>query len=94
MKTGIKYTDLPSDIRENLDRVVIIPNFELTPEGVAEFAESRKRAKRQISIYLSVETIENLKKAAEKTISKYQTLISDVLDTDNYQYLQEVQFES
>jgi len=94
MKTDIKYTDPPSDINESLDRAVIIPTFKITPEGVAEFAESRKRAKRQISIYLSVETIENFKKVAEKTGGRYQTLISDVLDTYNHQHLQEMQVES
>jgi len=90
MRADIKYTDPPDDIRESLDRAVIIPNFELTPKGVAEFAESRKRAKRQISIYLSVETIENFKRVAEKTGGRYQTLISDVLDTYNNQHLREM----
>jgi len=89
MRTDVKYTDPPKDIRESLDRAVIIPNFELTPEGVMEFAESRKKAKRQISIYLSVETIEGFKREAEKTGNRYQTMISDVLDTYSNQYLKE-----
>jgi len=39
----IEIMDAPDDVRESLDRAVIILNFELTPEGVREFAESRAK---------------------------------------------------
>jgi predicted DNA binding CopG/RHH family protein len=88
MSKEIKYiecTDAPDDVRESFDRSVVIPNFELTPEGVRAFAESR--AKKSISIYLSVETIEKFKREAEKNGGRYQTMISDVLDAYTHQYL-------
>jgi len=88
MSKKIKYvelTDAPDDVRESFDRAVIVPNFELTPEGVKAFAESR--AKKPISIYLSVDTIEKFKMAANKTGGKYQTMISDVLDAYTHEYL-------
>ena len=85
MKTKVRYTDAPKDIEQSLERAVIVPNFELTPEGVKQFALSR--TKKPISIYLSVETIEKFKKEAEKTGGRYQTMISDVLDAYTHQHL-------
>jgi predicted DNA binding CopG/RHH family protein len=85
MKTEIKYTDAPEDIQESLDKAVVVPNFELTPEGIREFAE--RMSKKPISIYLSVETIEKFKKEAKRTGGRYQTMISDVLDAYTHQYL-------
>jgi len=85
MKTDIEYTNAPQEIEESLTRSAIIPNFELSPEKVREFAE--KRAKKPVSIYLSVGTIEKFKLEAEKNGSRYQTLISDVLDAYTEQYL-------
>ncbi|MCL2223460.1 MAG: BrnA antitoxin family protein [Defluviitaleaceae bacterium] len=79
MKDAIEYTDAPEDITESLERGVIVPNFPITPQGVAEFAA--RRTKKQISIYLSVETIEKFKGAAQKDGNRYQTMISNVLDT-------------
>jgi len=81
----VEITDAPDDVRESFDRAVVIPNFDITPEGVREFAESR--AKKPISIYLSVETIEKFKKAAKETGGRYQTMISNVLDTYTQQHL-------
>jgi len=52
---------------------------------VREFAA--KRAKKTVSIYLSVETIEKFKKAAEREGGRYQTMISDVLDVYTQQHL-------
>ena len=85
MKKEIEYTDAPEEIAESLSRAMIVPNFAPTPEQVAEYAA--KRAKKPVSIYLSVETIEKFKAAAEKDGSRYQTMISDVLDTYTRQYL-------
>lgn len=85
MKTEIEYTDAPEDIEQSLERAVVVPNFNITPEEVREFAESR--AKKPVNIYLSVETIEKFKKAAKETGGRYQTMISNVLDTYTERYL-------
>jgi len=88
MSKEIKYvepTDAPDDVRESFDRAVIVPSFELTPEGVRAFAESR--AKRTITIYLSAETVEKFKGEAKRTGRRYQTIISDTLDAYVHQYL-------
>ena len=85
MRKGVKYTDAPKEIEESIDRAVVIPNFMPTPEAVKEL--SGKRAKKPVSIYLSVETIEKFKSAAKKDGSRYQRMISDVLDTYTQQYL-------
>jgi predicted DNA binding CopG/RHH family protein len=81
-----EYTDAPAEIEESLDRAVIVPNFELSPSGVREFAA--KRAKKPVSIYLSVDTIEKFKKAANESGGHYQTMISNVLDVYTQQYLE------
>ena len=78
MKKDVKYTDAPEDAERSLESAVVVPNFDLTPESVKAFAEGK--AKKPISIYLSVETIEKFKKAANETGGRYQTMISDVLD--------------
>jgi len=88
MNKQIKYveeTDAPDDVRESFDRAVILPTFEVTPEGVREFAA--RREKKTVSIYLSVDTIEKFKKAAQETGGRYQTMISNVLDTYTQQHL-------
>ena len=85
MKTEISYTDAPSEVEESLDRSVLISNFAPTPEDVRKLAELK--SKKPISIYLSVETIEKFKAAAEKSGGRYQTMISNVLDTYTMQYL-------
>jgi len=85
MKKTIEYTDGPEEIQNSFDRAVIVPNFDITPEGVREFAA--RRAKKPVSIYISVDTIEKFKKAAEKSGGRYQTMISDVLDVYTQQYL-------
>ena len=84
-KNEIKYTNAPSGVGESLERAVVIPNFSPLPEEVKALAA--KRAKKQVSIYLSVETIDSFKAAAEKTGSRYQTMISNVLDTYTQQHL-------
>jgi len=81
----VDCTDAPDDVRESFDRAILVPNFELTPEGVKAFAESR--SKKLISIYLSAETIDRFKQEAVKTGGRYQTMISDVLDAYTHQYL-------
>ena len=85
MKKKIIYTDAPEDVAESLERAVIVPNFDITPEGVRAFVESR--TKKPVHIYLSVGTIEKFKAAAKEKGSRYQTMISDVLDTYTEQYL-------
>ena len=85
MMNEIKYTTAPKEIEESLSRATIIPNFAPLPEQVEELAA--KRAKKPVSIYLSVETIEKFKAAAKKDGSRYQTMISNVLDTYTRQYL-------
>jgi len=85
MKTSDGYTDAPQEIEESLERSVVVPNFDITPEGVREFAA--RRAKKPVSIYLSVETIEKFKQAAEKSGGRYQTMISDVLDVYTQSHL-------
>ena len=85
MKKEIEYTDAPQNINESIERATIIPNFEITPEKVEEFVA--KRTKKPVSIYLSVETIEKFKLEAKKNGSRYQTLISNVLDTYTEMYL-------
>ena len=85
MKKDSKYTNAPKEIEDSLSRATVIPNFDLTPEKVRELAA--KRAKKSVSIYLSVDTIEKFKLEAQKNGSRYQTLISDVLDAYTEQYL-------
>ena len=85
MKKEIKYTDAPEEVEESLKRSRIVPNFDLKPEQVDNFVASR--VKKPVSIYLSVETIEKFKSAAKKTGNRYQTMISNVLDTYTQQYL-------
>ena len=85
MKKEIEYTDAPWEIDESLERATIVPNFELTPEQINDFAA--RRAKKLVSIYLTSETIEKFKLAAHKQGSRYQTMISDVLDTYTENYL-------
>jgi len=85
MKREIQYTDAHGEIKESLGRAVVISNFVPLPEQVEELAA--KRVKKPVSIYLSVETIEKFKEAAKKEGSRYQTMISNVLDTYTRQYL-------
>jgi|GEM_PF-2737943 len=61
MKNKVVYTDAPKEVEESLDRGIIIPNFEITKEGIAAEIERRKR--KPVSIYLPAET---LKAAAEQ----------------------------
>ena len=88
MKTKIVYTDAPLDDEISLDKAVIIPNFDLTPEDVQVF--TKKRAKKAVNIYLTADTIERFRKAADITGNKYQTMISDVLDAYTERNLQNV----
>ncbi len=85
MKKDRDYTAAPAEIEQSLKRATVVPSFEITPESVEEFAA--KRAKKPVSIYLSVETIEKFKQAASKNGGRYQTMISDVLDVYTQQYL-------
>jgi len=85
MKKEVKYTKAPKAVEESLERAVIIPNFSPSPEEVKKL--TAKRAKKLVSIYLSVETIEKFKDAAKRDGSRYQTMISNVLDTYTQQYL-------
>jgi uncharacterized protein (DUF4415 family) len=85
MKNDRKYTTAPAEIEKSLKHATIVPNFELSPDSVKEFAA--KRAKKAVSIYLSVDTIEKFKRAADKNGGRYQTMISDVLDVYTRQYL-------
>ena len=85
MKRELKYTSTPVEVRESLNRAVVIPNFSPTPEQVEEL--SAKRAKKPVSIYLTVETIEKFKIAAKKDGGRYQTMISNVLDAYTQQHL-------
>ena len=85
MKREINYTNAPVEIEESLNRATVIPNFSPLPEQVRELAA--KRTKKQVSIYLSTDTIERFKAAAKKDGGRYQTMISDVLDTYTQQYL-------
>ena len=85
MNQKIEYTDAPTDVEESLNRAVVIPNFELTSEQINTVAS--KRIKKPVSIYLTVDTIDKFKKAAKKSGNRYQTMISDVLDTYTQQYL-------
>ena len=85
MKSEIEYTEAPEDVERSLENAIVVPNFDLSPESVRAFAE--RRAKKPVSIYLSVETIEKFKKAAKETGGRYQTMISDVLDTYTEQHL-------
>ena len=85
MMKEIKYTNAPEEVEKSLINAVVIPNFSPSPEQVKELSE--KRAKKQVSIYLSVDTIERFKAAAQKDGNRYQTMISDVLDTYTQQYL-------
>lgn len=85
MRNDKEYTAAPAEIEESLDRATVVPNFELSPDGVKEFAA--KRAKKPVSIYLSVDTIEKFKRAADKSGGRYQTMISNVLDVYTQQYL-------
>ena len=81
----VKETDAPDDVRESFDRAVIVPSFDMTPEGIKAFGDSRK--KKAITIHLRNQTIEKFKLLAEEQNSKYQTIISDLLDAYTEQHL-------
>ena len=81
----VEETDAPDDVRESFDRAVIVPSFNMTPEGIKAFGDSRK--KKAITIHLRNQTIEGFKLLAEKQNSKYQTIISDLLDAYTEQHL-------
>jgi uncharacterized DUF497 family protein len=85
MTKKIEYTDAPAEISESLNRAKIIPNFLPSPEQIEDLAA--KRTKKQVSIYLSVETIDKFKAAAQAEGNRYQTMISNVLDTYTLHYL-------
>jgi len=85
MKKDIKYTKASKEIEDSLNRATVIPNFTPLPEQVSALAA--KRAKKQVSIYLSKETIDKFKEAAEKNGGRYQTMISNVLDAYTQQHL-------
>jgi len=85
MKKKDNYTNAPKNVEKSLSRAVVIPNFTPTPEDVRKL--SAKRIKRPVSIYLSIETIEKFKIAAKQNGSRYQTMISDVLDIYTQQHL-------
>ena len=85
MKKKDNYTNAPKNVENSLSRAVVIPNFVPTPEEVRRV--SVKRTKKPVSIYLSIETIEKFKIAAKQNGSRYQTMISDVLDTYTQQHL-------
>jgi len=85
MNRKIEYTDAPPDIEESLSRAVIVPTFELTPEEIEKFG--KRTNKKPVNIHLNVDTIEKFKLAAKKNGSRYQTMISDVLDSYTKQYL-------
>ena len=75
----IEYTDAPVEIAESLKNAAIVANFDPTPENVGLL--STVKNKRRVNTYLSVETIDKFKNAAKKDGGRYQTMISDVLDT-------------
>lgn len=81
----MQNTDMPDEYADSFNRAVPVDIFDVTPEGVREFAA--KRSKKAVSIYLSIDTIEKFKKAAKKEGSRYQTMISNVLDVYTEQYL-------
>ncbi|MDR2166759.1 MAG: hypothetical protein LBE35_02775 [Clostridiales bacterium] len=88
MNKEIKYieeTDAPDDVRESFDRAILIPSFDITPEGLKAFAEARR--KKAITIQLRNQTIERFKLLAQEHDSKYQTIISDLLDAYTEKYL-------
>jgi hypothetical protein len=85
MNQETKYKDAPKEIEESLNRATVIPNFEITPEQINDMIA--KRTKKPISIYLTTETVEKFKLAAEKKQSRYQSMISDVLDVYAKNYL-------
>jgi predicted DNA binding CopG/RHH family protein len=85
MNKESKYKNAPKEIEESLSRAMVIPNFEISPEQINELIA--KRTKKPISIYLTAETIERFKQAAEKNKRRYQSMISDVLDVYAKNYL-------
>ena len=42
-----KYTKPPRDVRKSLNRAIIVPNFELTPEGIKKFQEEMEQLRNQ-----------------------------------------------
>jgi 2'-5' RNA ligase len=80
-----EYTDAPPDVAESLARAKVLPTFDITPDGIRAFGESRK--KKAITIHLRNQTIESFKLLAEEHNSKYQTIISDLLDAYTEKHL-------
>jgi len=85
MTKEIEYTDAPKEVDESIDRSIEIKRFVPTPEVVREMVNRRR--KKPISIYLTVDTIEAFKRVAESEGTKYQTVISNVLDSYKEQYI-------
>jgi hypothetical protein len=59
MRKDMIYTEPDEETRQSLDRAIIVPTFEMTPEGLREFTEYV--AKRSIKAFPSTEVVDDLK---------------------------------
>ena len=69
------YTDAPPEIEWAMEHGIVVPDFLPPPDQLV-----MRRPKKKITIMLTDTTIDFFKKVANENDSKYQTLISNVLD--------------
>ena len=43
MKSEIIYTDAPLEVEESLARSIVVPSFEMTPDGIRKFFENQEK---------------------------------------------------
>ena len=70
---NVKYTDMPEEFKESFERSVPVHDFVPTPKDVEKMITAK--SKKTVSIFLTTSTVEKFKKAADKTGSRYQTMI-------------------
>jgi predicted DNA binding CopG/RHH family protein len=69
------YKDAPRDVSEAIERSEVVDDFLPSPSELLG-----KTNKKRVTIALSERSIERFKRFAEKHNTKYQTMISEVVD--------------
>jgi predicted DNA binding CopG/RHH family protein len=73
------YTNAPADIAEELKNSIPIDDFLPSPQSIAE--SLKKQETIPITMKLKKDTVNRYKRFAAKKGIKYQTFVSNVLDT-------------
>lgn len=65
MKNDNEYASTPAEIDKSLDRAIVVPNFELSPEQIKEF-DATHSYKTKSGVVLTDEMIETMGQACER----------------------------